>query len=157
VVDNQRSTGEWGKTLGKKQGLTLWIAFQNIGGFLKDDEMDMKFEAVRRFITKHNIDIFGFTEMNTCWDVLDESMRPATHTRGWWESCRWVLSHNHTEEHLQQYQPGGHRYSKCQSGCTLCTLPGRRHLGVRPLVLDKTSRAKWVFLTNHIIVSTLLR
>jgi len=104
---NQRSTGEWGKTLGKKQGLTLRIAFQNIGGFLKDDEMEMKFEAVRRFVTEHSIDIFGFTETNTCWDVLDEPLRPATHTRGWWESCQWVVSHNRTEEHLQQYQPGG--------------------------------------------------
>jgi len=104
---NQRSTGEWGKTLGKKQGLTLRIAFQNIGGFLKDDEMEMKFEAVRRFVTEHSIDIFGFTESNTCWDVLDEPLRPATHTRGWWESCQWVVSHNRTEEHLQQYQPGG--------------------------------------------------
>jgi len=107
AVSNQRSIGEWGTTLGKKQGLTLRIAFQNIGGFLKDDEMDIKFEAVRRFVTDHNIDIFGFTETNTCWDVLDDAQRPATHTRGWWETCQWALSHNRTEENLQQYQPGG--------------------------------------------------
>jgi len=74
AVSNQRSIGKWGTTLGKKQGLTLRIAFQNIGGFLKDDEMDIKFEAVRRFVTDHNIDIFGFTETNTCWDVLDDAL-----------------------------------------------------------------------------------
>jgi len=93
--------------MGKKQDTTLRIAFQNIGGFSKDEEMDLKFESIRNFINDRQIDIFGFTEANTCWDVTPEVDRPAHRTRGWWETSQWVVTHNCTEENLPTYQPGG--------------------------------------------------
>jgi len=62
-----------GKYHEKKQETTICIAFQNVGGFAQAEDMDVKLEALRRFVTKRQIDIFGFSESNTCWDVLDES------------------------------------------------------------------------------------
>jgi len=106
-VYNHRSLDEWGNTMGKKQETTIRIAFQNVGGFAQADEMDVKLEALRRFVTERQIDIFGFSESNTCWDVLDESKRLARRTRGWWENSQWVLAHNRTEEQDTLYQPGG--------------------------------------------------
>jgi len=96
-----------GKYHGKKQETTIHITFQNVGGFAQAEDMDVKLEALRRFVTKRQIDIFGFSESNTCWDVLDESKRLARRTRGWWENSQWVLAHNRTEEQDTLYQPGG--------------------------------------------------
>jgi len=53
--------------------MTLWIAFQNIGGFLKEEDMEIKFEFLQCFITNRNIDVFGFAEANTCWDVVPKA------------------------------------------------------------------------------------
>jgi len=106
-VYNHRSLEEWGNIMGKKQDTTLRIAFQNIGGFLKEEEMELKFESMQRFVNNRNIDIFGFTEANTCWDVVPEAWRPEIRTRGWWETSQWVVTHNRTEENLPTYQPGG--------------------------------------------------
>jgi len=107
AVYNHRSAEVWGNIMGKKQDTTLRIAFQNIGGFSKDEEMELKFESIRNFINDRQIDIFGFTEANTCWDVTPEVDRPAHRTRGWWETSQWVVTHNCTEENLPTYQPGG--------------------------------------------------
>ena len=107
AVDNHRSLDTWGNIMGKKPDTTLRIVFQNIGGFSKEEEMDLKFEAIRRVINDRNIDIFGFTEANTCWDVVPEEQRPAMRTRGWWETSQWVVTHNRTEENVPSYQPGG--------------------------------------------------
>jgi len=51
-VYNHRSLDEWGNTMGKKQETTIRIAFQNVGGFAQADEMDVKLEALRRFVTE---------------------------------------------------------------------------------------------------------
>jgi len=106
VVD-QRSAEQWGNIMGKKQTTTLRIAFQNIGGFLKDEEMEVKLETLRRFITDHNIDIFGFTEANKCWDLVPEAQRLPMKTWGWWETSHWSLAPNHTEANTGTQQPGG--------------------------------------------------
>jgi len=93
-VSNQRSLDEWGNTMGKKQETTICIAFQNVDGFAQVDEMEVKLEVLWRFVTKQQIDIFGFSESNTCWDVLDKSKQLARRTHGWWENSQWVLVHN---------------------------------------------------------------
>jgi len=41
---DQRILDEWGNSM-KKQASTLCIMFQNVGGFSKDDEMEIKLEA----------------------------------------------------------------------------------------------------------------
>jgi len=61
-----------GKYNEKKQETTIRIAFQNVSGFAQAEDMDVKLEALRRFVTERQIDIFGFSESNTCWDVLEE-------------------------------------------------------------------------------------
>jgi len=61
----------------KKQDLSLWIVFQNIGGFSQEDEMAFKLAALHWFVTEKAVDIFGFMEANTCWDVLPPSHRLA--------------------------------------------------------------------------------
>jgi len=99
-----------GLLYGEKEDTTLWFVFQNIRGFLTDDEMDLKFEALQRFIMDHAVDIYGFTEMNTSWDLLPEKTRPAQRSCGWWEMCQWSLSYNCTEvkeTRESPYQPGG--------------------------------------------------
>jgi len=106
VVDH-RSAEQWGNTMEKKQTNTLRIAFQNIGGFLKDEEMEVKLETLRRFISEHNINILGFTEANKCWDLVPEAQRLPTKTRGWWETSHWSLAHNRTETNTGTQQPGG--------------------------------------------------
>ncbi len=109
-VSTQSCLDVWGNTMKKKQETTLWIAFQNIGSFQQDEEMALKLEALRRFTIEKEVDIFGFTEANTCWDVVSETNRPARRTRGWWEKCQWTLTHNRLEPHDNEktaYQPGG--------------------------------------------------
>jgi len=106
----QRSLDTWGNQLGKKLDTTLRIVFQNIGGFQKDEEMDLKLEALHRFVTEQEVDIFGFTKANTCWDLMPENRRLAHRTRGWWETGQWTCTHNRTERHDGDnsiFQPGG--------------------------------------------------
>jgi len=85
----------------------LRIMFQNVGGFSKDDEMRIKLATLRRTIGDRQTDIFGFTEANTCWDVVPENQRLAHQTRGWWENSQWSLSHNRLEKDNLAHQPGG--------------------------------------------------
>jgi len=106
-VSHHRSLDEWGNTMKKKQETTIRIAFQNVGGFAQAEDMDVKLEALWRFVTEQQINILGFSESNTCWDVLEELQRLARQTRGWWENCQWVLAHNRTEENNTPFQPGG--------------------------------------------------
>jgi len=93
--------------MAKKQQTTVRIAFQNIGGFLQEDDRAIKLETLRRMVTERKIDILGFTEPNTCWDLVPESMRLPKFTRGWWETCQWNLTYNRTEKNSTTYQPGG--------------------------------------------------
>jgi len=86
-VSHHRGLDEWGHLM-KKQGMTLWIAFQNIGGFLQEEEMEMKLEAMWCFMSKREIDIMRFTEANTCWDLLPKSQCLSKQTRGWWETSQ---------------------------------------------------------------------
>ncbi len=81
--------------------------FQNVGSFSKDNDMGLKLEALRRIMTEQQIDIFGFTESNTCWDVVPELQRLARRTRGWWENSQWSLSYNPLEMETPIHQPGG--------------------------------------------------
>jgi len=87
--------------------MTLQIAFQNIGGFLKEEEMDIKLEALCHFVTDQNIDVLGLMESNTCWDVLPNTQQLAARTWGWWEKSQWVFMHNQMEENLSSHQLGG--------------------------------------------------
>jgi len=108
-VLNQSCLDVWGNIM-KKQETTLQIVFQNIGSFQQDEEMEIKLEALCRFVTEKDVDIFSFTEANTCWDVLPETHRLARRTRGWWEKCQWTLTHNRMEcreNDKSVYQPGG--------------------------------------------------
>jgi len=45
--------------------MTLRLAFQNVGGFLKDKEMAFKLEILHWMVIEREIDIFGFTEAGT--------------------------------------------------------------------------------------------
>jgi len=78
--------------------MTLRLAFQNVGGFLQDEEMTFKMEILWRTVMEIEIDIFGFTESNTCWDLLLDKLWPATHTQGWWEMSQWSLTNNQMEK-----------------------------------------------------------
>jgi len=106
-VTDQRILDEWGNSMEKKQASTLRIMFQNVGGFSKEEEMGIKLAALRRTIGDRQTDIFGFTEANTCWDVVADNLRLPRQTRGWWENSQWSLSHNRLEKDNPAYQPGG--------------------------------------------------
>jgi len=69
--------------------------------------MGIKLAALRRTIGDRQTDIFGFTEANTCWDVVADNLRLPRQTRGWWENSQWSLSHNRLEKDNPAYQPGG--------------------------------------------------
>jgi len=71
-VQNQRRLDEWSHSMGTKQTSTVRVLFQNVGGFQQDEEMEVKLEALRCLMLDRDVDIFGFTESNTCWDVLPE-------------------------------------------------------------------------------------
>jgi len=81
--------------------------FPNVGGFSKDDDMVIKLEALHRTMTDRQIDIFGFMEANTCWDVVPEQQRLAWYTCGWWENSQWSLSYNRLEMDMPIHKPGG--------------------------------------------------
>ncbi len=107
-VNNQRCSDTWGNLMEKKQThTTVRIAFQNIGGFLQEEEREIKLEGLRHMVTERQIDILGFTEPNTCWDLLPDTLRPAKYTRGWWETSQWNLTYNWTEKNRTTYQLGG--------------------------------------------------
>jgi len=95
-----------GETEWKKQCMTLRLAFQNVGGFLQDKEMAVKMEIVWWTVMDREIDILGFTESNTCWDLLPDNLRLATHMRGWWETSQWSLTNNRTKKE-SIHQPRG--------------------------------------------------
>ena len=81
--------------------------FQNVGRFLQDEDMRIKLVALHRTVIDRHIDIFGFTEANTCWDVVPEQQWLAWYTHGWWENSQWSLSYNRLEKDTPIYQPGG--------------------------------------------------
>ncbi len=58
-------------------------------------------------MTAWQIDIFRFTESNTCWDVILEQQQLARCTHGWWENSQWSLSYNWLETDTLIHQPGG--------------------------------------------------
>jgi len=72
-----------------------------------DDDMEVKLEVLRRFVIDYDIDIFGFTEANKCWDLLPENKRLPNQTKGWWENSQWSVSYNRTEKNTGVHQPGG--------------------------------------------------
>jgi len=85
----------------------LWIVFQNISGFFQEEEMSIKLAALHQFVTEKEVNIFGFTEANTCWDVIPPPHRLAQQTHGWWENSQWIVSHNCNENHDKDHQLGG--------------------------------------------------
>jgi len=92
--------------------MTVRVLFQNVGGFSSDKEMEVKMEVLRRVVTDWDINIFGFTESYTSWDLLLDSQCLAKQTRGWWETSHWSLTHNQMENNQKEnntkaYQPGG--------------------------------------------------
>jgi len=72
VVHNTRGWEEWGNKMGKKQHTTVCVLFQNIGRFQMAKEMEVKMEAMQCIVMERFIDILGFTESNTSWDLLQE-------------------------------------------------------------------------------------
>jgi len=108
----------------------LWIAFQNIGGFLKEEEMEIKIESLWCFINDRNINVFRFMEANTCWDVVHEAQQPTIRTQGWWETSQWVVTHNRTEENLLPYQPGGSGLLCVNQVAHRALCPGNDSLGL---------------------------
>jgi len=102
-VQNQRSLDKWGHSM-EKQLSTLKVMFQNIGGFSKEEEMEIKLEALQHIVIDWDTDIFGFTEANTCWDALPEEQRLAKCMLGWWANCQWGLTYNwmETSPHTNQ-------------------------------------------------------
>jgi len=50
----------WGNLMGKKETTTVWIVFQNIGGFLKDKDKESKLEDFCRFATKRELAFLGW-------------------------------------------------------------------------------------------------
>jgi len=89
-----------------RQQTTVRIAFQNIGGFLQEEEREIKLESLWQTVIECQINILGFTEPNTCWDLLPDAMWLAKYTHGWWETCQWSLMYNRTETNRTPYQPG---------------------------------------------------
>jgi len=94
VVTDPGLPVQWGNILGKKGTTTIRLVLQNVDGFSQDENMDLKLELLRRFVTDHDIDAFGFTEANTCWDMLPPQQQLQARTRGWWENAHWSLGYN---------------------------------------------------------------
>jgi len=69
--------------------------------------MEVKLETLWHFVTKNNIDIFGFTKASKCWDLVPDTQQLPMKTHGWWENSHWSLSHNQTEANAGMQQPGG--------------------------------------------------
>jgi len=63
----------WGQPLGKKQHNKIRICFQNIGGLITETDGDIKLQVLLQFTQQHQINIFGFAEHNTCWDLLQKT------------------------------------------------------------------------------------
>ena len=58
--------------MGEKRHPIVHVLFQNIGGtgFLTEDKMEVKLEAMHRVVMDQSINILGFMESNTSWDLL---------------------------------------------------------------------------------------
>jgi len=75
VVTDPGLPVQWGNTLGKKGATTIRFILQNVDGSSQDDNMDLKMELLHRLITDQDVNVFGFTEANTCWDLLPPKLR----------------------------------------------------------------------------------
>jgi len=45
-VSTQGSAEKWGNEMGEKQPTTLQVVFQNVGGFVTDEDMEVKLEVL---------------------------------------------------------------------------------------------------------------
>jgi len=96
-----------GSITGKKHHGNIRICFQNVGGLITETEGDLKLQVLLQFTQQQQIDVFGFAEHNTCWDLIHKNEQIIERTRGWWENAHWSISHNKRERHPIVHQPGG--------------------------------------------------
>jgi len=77
--------------------MTIHLVLQNVDGFSQDDNMELKMELLWWFVVDHDVDAFGFTEANTCWDFLLPQQWLPKCMHGWWENAHWSLGYNQVE------------------------------------------------------------
>jgi len=95
-----------GSTTRRKTKQQDRICFQNVGGLITETDGDIKLQVLLQFTQQHQIDVFGFAEHNTCWDLLQKNEQIIEKTRGWWENSHWSISYNKCEAHPIAHQPG---------------------------------------------------
>jgi len=95
-----------GEHVKKKQDNTIQLIFQNIDGIPRGEAGEWKLKVMQQFLMEIQADIFGFTESNTCWEVILYQERLPICMQGWWETAHLSLWFNWLEKYLDAYQPG---------------------------------------------------
>jgi len=87
----------------------MHLCFQNIGGLSQSDVGDgaIKLQTLLSFVNQYQVDIFVFTEHNTCWDLSSPAKCLLELTRRWWANAHWHIAHNWLDKNQGIYQPGG--------------------------------------------------
>jgi len=98
----------------------------------------------------------GFTESNTCWDLLPDNQCLPQWTRGWWETCQWSLAYNQREENQSAHQPGGTSILCINKMVHQAQCPGNDPTRTGTVELDEIMRTQWVLLTGGDDVSAML-
>jgi hypothetical protein len=85
----------FGDNIPLKPKNTLWLGFQNIGGF-PSLPSNIKEDYIRTGISNWNFDVMGLVETNTDWRLKTEDTKLWTRTREWFEHLHISYSHNTT-------------------------------------------------------------
>lgn len=85
----------------------LMLGFANTNG-LRREKYKEKNKAIKRFLRKYKLDIFGLTEPNLHWDSLDPTDRWEARMAGMgWKHAHHNIAFNTTDDSTQEWQPGG--------------------------------------------------
>ena len=147
------NSSAWGDTLTTKDSGTIRIAFRNINSFPIHSKDTRNLEFISDI---HNgcFDIYGITETNIAWNMLDRSTLPSERFRGKFEAAHWICSNN-TQEAVsnKSLQQSGGTMMVCvsnkslqQSGETMMVCVNKLCHRVLRSGKDKMGSWSWILL-----------
>ena len=125
IVDRNIQSITYGDyILGKGENI-LRIGFQNFNG-LTGKENDPVDTSIRNWVTDHNFDVFGISEVNLYWPKVRRNLQFQDRLGQWWQpgQFRGVMAYNRTEKRIKRSirQYGGTaQISRTDALCRECS------------------------------------
>jgi len=90
----------------QKQSSSICIIFQNVHGLPKHNHHP-KNDSLRCFLTEHQVDVMGMSEVNVAWHQVNFHERLGSRTSEWFESRHVMTAWNQHESFHSTVQTGG--------------------------------------------------